>query len=53
MQRQRIMHSRTRGAQERLAFTAPRTKRGRGWYYVQVKLGVPGTGPYTLAYAKR
>ena len=53
VQRQRIMHSRTRGAQERLAFTAPRKKRGRGWYYVQVKLGVPGTGPYTLAYAKR
>jgi hypothetical protein len=52
VQRQRIMHSRTRGTQERLAFTAPK-KRGRGWYYVQVKLGVPGTGPYTLAYAKR
>ena len=52
VQRRRIMHSRTRGAQERLAFTAPR-KRGRGWYYVQVKLGVPGAGPYTLAYAKR
>ena len=53
VQRQRIMHSRTRGAQERLAFTAPRQKRGRGWYYVQVKLGLPGTGSYTLAYSKR
>ena len=52
VQRQRIMQSRTRGAQERLAFRAPR-KRGRGWYYVQVKLGIPGAGPYTLAYAKR
>ena len=52
VQRQRIMHSRTRGTQERLAFRAPR-KRGRGWYYVQVKLGTPGAGPYTLAYAKR
>ena len=52
VQRQRIMQSRTRGTQERLAFRAPR-KRGRGWYYVQVKLGVPGTGPYTLAYTKR
>ena len=46
------MHSRTRGTQERLAFTAPR-KRGRGWYDVQVKLGVTGSGPYTLAYTKR
>jgi len=52
VQRQRIMQSRTRGTQERLGFRASRT-RGRGWYYVQVKLGVPGAGPYTLAYAKR
>jgi hypothetical protein len=46
------MQSRLRGAQERLAYTAPK-RRGAGWYYVQVKIGTPGSGPYVLSYSKR
>jgi hypothetical protein len=52
IQRMRLLQSRLRGSQERLAYTAPR-KGGAGWYFVQVKLGVPGSGPYVFSYAKR
>jgi hypothetical protein len=31
-----------------MRFTAP----GRGWYYVEVKVGSPGFGPYTLKLTK-
>lgn len=51
VQRLRILQSRLRGSQERLAFTAPR--KGGGWYYVQVKVGAPNAGPYVFTYAKR
>jgi hypothetical protein len=48
----RLVQSRLRGAQERLAYTAPR-RGGAGWYYVQVKIGTAGSGPYVLSYTKR
>jgi len=52
VQRMRLVQSRLRGAQERLAYTAPR-RGGAGWYYVQVKIGTAGSGPYVLSYTKR
>jgi Subtilase family len=36
------------GVQQRVAYTA----RESGWYYLEVKLGSPGSGPYRLSYAK-
>ena len=52
VQRMRIVQSRLRGSQQRLAYTAPR-RGGAGWYYVQVKIGSPGAGAYVFSYAKR
>ena len=37
------------GRYERLVHRARET----GWYYLEVKLATPGSGPYTLVYAKR
>ncbi|HSC91218.1 MAG TPA: S8 family serine peptidase [Gaiellaceae bacterium] len=51
VQRMRLVQSRPRAAQERLAYRVP-PRRG-GWYYLQVKLGAPGAGTYVLSYAKR
>jgi subtilisin family serine protease len=36
------------GSTQRFTFKAP----GRGWYYVEVKVTAPGSGPYTLTLAK-
>lgn len=36
------------GATQALRFLAP----GRGWYYLEVKIQSPGSGPYTLALGK-
>jgi subtilisin family serine protease len=36
------------GARQHLAFTSPT----RGWYYVEVKVAPPGSGPYTLNLVK-
>jgi subtilisin family serine protease len=36
------------GRNQRVTFQAP----GRGWYYLEVKVASPGSGPYTLALAK-
>jgi subtilisin family serine protease len=36
------------GSRQHIAFTAP----GRGWYYVEVKVSSPGSGPYTLTLDK-
>ena len=44
----RAAQSATTGAATTLTFTAP----GRGWYYLEVKDGAPGFGPYTLTFAK-
>jgi hypothetical protein len=48
---QRVLQSVSRQARERFAYRAPR---GRGgWYYIQVKIEKPGSGPYTLRFTKR
>jgi subtilisin family serine protease len=36
------------GSSQHVAYTAP----GRGWYYLEVKVASPGSGPYTLTFAK-
>jgi subtilisin family serine protease len=36
------------GGTQRVTFKAP----GRGWYYVEVKVTAPGSGPYTLTLTK-
>jgi hypothetical protein len=36
------------GANQKVTFTAP----SRGWYYVEVKVTAPGSGPYTLSLTK-
>jgi hypothetical protein len=36
------------GGVQHVVYTAP----GRGWYYLEVKVASPGSGPYTLAFAK-
>lgn len=36
------------GSTQRVTFRAP----GRGWYYVEVKVIAPGSGPYTLTLTK-
>jgi len=36
------------GSTQHVAFKAP----GRGWYYLEVKVTSPGSGPYTLTFAK-
>jgi serine protease len=44
----RAAQSVTPGSTQRVRFTA----RGRGWYYVEVKVVSPGFGPYTLTLDK-
>ncbi len=44
----RAAQSATPGSTQRVRFTA----RGRGWYYVEVKVLSPGFGPYTLTLDK-
>jgi subtilisin family serine protease len=36
------------GGIQRVVFKAP----GRGWYYLEVKVASPGSGPYTLTFSK-
>jgi len=50
LQRRRIVQSRSHRAAERLAYRAP--VGGEGWYFVQVKLQEPGSGPYRLEFSK-
>jgi hypothetical protein len=47
-QKLRVAQSTAPGSTQRLTFTAP----GRGWYYVEVKVTAPGSGPYTLTLSK-
>jgi hypothetical protein len=51
LQRMRVAQSNAHGAVQRFAYRA--AKNGGGWYYLQVKIGSPGSGPYTLGYSKR
>lgn len=51
LQRMRLGQSVTRGSAERFSYRVPR-QRG-GWYFLQVKIQRPGSGPYTLRYVKR
>ncbi len=44
----RAAQSAAPGATQQVRFTA----RGRGWYYVEVKIASPGFGPYTLSLDK-
>jgi hypothetical protein len=44
----RAAQSATPGSTQQVRFTA----RGRGWYYVEVKVVSPGFGPYTLSLDK-
>jgi subtilisin family serine protease len=44
----RAAQSATPGSTQQVRFTA----RGRGWYYVEVKVAAPGFGPYTLSLDK-
>jgi subtilisin family serine protease len=46
--RLRAAQSALPGARQRVSFTS----RGRGWYYVEVKVASPGSGPYTLDLVK-
>jgi hypothetical protein len=50
LQRMRVAQSVAAGAAQRFSYRAP--VRGGGWHFLQVKIGGPGAGPYTLAYAK-
>ncbi|MBA3329614.1 MAG: S8 family serine peptidase, partial [Actinobacteria bacterium] len=50
LQRRQIVQSRSHRAAERLAYRAP--VGGEGWYFVQVKLQEPGSGPYRLEFSK-
>jgi subtilisin family serine protease len=45
----RAAQSATPGSTQQVRFTA----RGRGWYYVEVKVSSPGFGPYTLSLTKQ
>jgi subtilisin family serine protease len=45
---QRAAQSAAPGAKQHVAFTAP----GQGWYYVEVKVGAPGFGSYSLSLTK-
>jgi subtilisin family serine protease len=47
-QRLRAAQSAAPGSLQRVTFTAP----GRGWYYLEVKVTSPGSGPYTLTLSK-
>ena len=44
----RAAQSASPGASQHLTFTAPT----RGWYYVEIKVGAPGYGQYTLTLSK-
>jgi subtilisin family serine protease len=44
----RVVQSATPATVQHIAFTA----KGRGWYYVEVHVTTPGSGPYTLTLAK-
>jgi hypothetical protein len=44
----RVVQSATTATVQRIAFTA----KGRGWYYVEVRLTSPGYGPYALSLVK-
>jgi hypothetical protein len=48
MQSLRAAQSIKPGGMQRVTYTAP----GRGWYYLEVKVTSPGSGPYTLAFVK-
>ena len=48
LQTQRATQSAGQGPNEQLAYRAP----AGGWYYLEVKLTTPGSGPYTLRYTK-
>jgi hypothetical protein len=50
LQKMRVAQSLPRGAVQRVVYRAG-AKRG-GWYFLHVKIGSPGSGPYTLAYEK-
>lgn len=50
LQRMRVAQSIQQGAVQRFSYRA--AKNGGGWYFLQVKIGASGSGPYTLAYAK-
>jgi subtilisin family serine protease len=47
-QKLRVAQSMAPGSTQRVTFTAP----GRGWYYVEVKVTAPGSGPYSLTLSK-
>ena len=50
LQKMRVAQSLPQGTNQRVAYRAP-VRRG-GWYFLQVKIGSPASGPYTLTYAK-
>jgi hypothetical protein len=52
VQRRRVAQSVRRGTVERFGYRAP-PRVGGGWYYLQVKIGSPGSGAYTLSWSKR
>jgi hypothetical protein len=45
----RAAQSASPGSTQHVAFTSPT----RGWYYVEVKVSSPGSGPYTLSLGKQ
>jgi len=47
-QSRRVAQSILPGSTQHVAFKAP----GRGWYYLEVKVTSPGSGPYTLTFNK-
>jgi Subtilase family len=51
LQRRRVAQSVQRGERQRFAYRVP-AGRG-GWYYLQVKLASPGSGPYKLSFEKK
>jgi hypothetical protein len=48
LQTQRATQSAGQGPNEQLVYRVP----AGGWYYLEVKLSTPGSGPYTLRYTK-
>jgi hypothetical protein len=50
LQRMRVAQSLPQGANQRFSYGVP-AKRG-GWYFLQVKVGSPSAGAYTLSYEK-
>jgi subtilisin family serine protease len=44
----RVARSQKPGPRERLAYRAPAT----GWYFLEAKIATPGSGAYTLSFAK-